>query len=271
MVIMKYFEDIEPVLHGIYRNYHGHVRDRIPNNYSVELVASGRMYFQKGSGERVIFNAPTLRWQFPDVVYNYGSVDDKGWEHYFVTCRGPRAHRLFTQGFCTLSDTDFIPVTRVDLFRGLFTAIQHALLHKTPHPARAIICLEQLLVHAAEEVSGLDLPGKYNEKLDAICTQINMAPGHVTSLQDLAAKVGLSTSRFRKCFAEHTGLPPHQYLLRARLRAAADRLTLTDAPIKRIATDLGLGSPAQFSKAFRTRYGMPPGAYRAAMDPGSPG
>jgi AraC-like DNA-binding protein len=74
--------------------------------------------------------------------------------------------------------------------------------------------------------------------------------------------MSVSYSHFRKLFIEYTGVPPHQYLLRARMNAAANRLRFTDMPLKEIAFELNLGDSVQFSKSFRKMYAVPPAAYR---------
>lgn len=262
MITSDYFSDIEPVTSGIYKNYRGHLIKRSPQNYSVELIASGTMYFQREPEDQHLLSTPMIRWQEPGNIYNYGSVDDVGWEHYFFLYRGPRARRVHSRGFYRLSEHAFLPVRRVDLFRGLFTAIHHTLLSPRIDNARAVICLEQILLHAAEEAAGLPSESRYTSDLERICSQIHLDPGKDICFEKQARDMGLSVSHFRKCFSEHTGMAPHQYLLRARLRAAADRLCRTPDPIKGIAYDLNLGNPAQFSKAFRSQFGMPPGAYR---------
>jgi AraC-like DNA-binding protein len=264
MLKLDYFNDVVPVSSGIHRNFRGHIKERSPRHYSVELMASGKMYFQRRPGRRHTFEAPTLRWQAPGHVYDYGSVDEYGWEHYFVVFRGPRAEKLYAEGFHRLATDVFIPVKRVDVFRDLFTRIHHALLHSSVHTANAMVSLEQILVRAAEETADRHSEGRYAGALDRICSLIHLEPGRQVDYRELARSMGLSYSHFRKCFVAHTGITPHRYVLRARLRAAADWLSRTDDPIKRIAHDLKLGNPAQFSKTFRRHFGLPPGAYRHA-------
>ena len=262
MITYKYFEDIEMVASGIHANYRSHIVDRSPRNYSVEFTASGRMYFQRKPGPRTVLEGPALRWQKPGFTYNYGPIDNRGWEHYFVLFRGDRAERLFDEGFSRLSESIILPVKRADLFRGLFAAIHRALTHVPENAPRAIIHLEQILVHAAEEIKGFDTESPYRDKLDPVCSKIHMNPGAGFDFRGEAESLGISYSHFRRCFREYTGTSPHQYVLKAKLIAAADRISRTDDPLKQIAYELGLGNPAQFSRTFNSHFGIPPGAYR---------
>src|SRR6185503_17036139 len=59
------------------------------------------------------------------------------------------------------------------------------------------------------------------------------------SLADLARSAGLSPYHFLRTFKRVTGVTPHQWLLRARLREAAQRLSATREPVTDIALDVG--------------------------------
>lgn len=262
---MGYFDDLQVVGAGIYPAFRGHIRRRVPQRFSLELVASGRMYFQREPEEQVLIDRPALRWQFPTHTYSYGSVDDQGWEHYYFLLEGERAARLYHEGFVPLvADGCVLPIHRVDLFRRLFITIHDHVMHAGLNPSLAAFHAEEVLVRAKEDLAQPRPFSRYATEFGQLCANLHANLGQEPDLPRLAAAMGLSYSRFRKLFTDYAGLPPHQYLLRARLTAAATRLRETDEPIKQIGYDLGLGNPSQFSKAFRQAYGQPPGTYRTA-------
>ncbi|MGH9822575.1 MAG: helix-turn-helix domain-containing protein [Blastocatellia bacterium] len=84
-----------------------------------------------------------------------------------------------------------------------------------------------------------------------------------TTLGTLSKEAGLSRYHFLRTFELLTGLTPHQYLLRARLREAAMRLTVERTKVIDIALDCGFGDVSNFNRAFRTEFGVNPRAYRA--------
>jgi AraC family transcriptional regulator of arabinose operon len=88
-------------------------------------------------------------------------------------------------------------------------------------------------------------------------------PGAPHTVRSLAASVALSPSRFAHLFTRRTGRPPMRALREARLRHAARLLEVTDLTVERVAAASGFPSPFHFSRVFRERYGVPPGAYRA--------
>jgi AraC-like DNA-binding protein len=72
----------------------------------------------------------------------------------------------------------------------------------------------------------------------------------------------MSRSAFAARFGALVGEPPLGYLTRWRMHLAADTLRGGDATVAAIARRVGYGSEGAFSKAFKQRYGISPGAYR---------
>jgi AraC family transcriptional regulator len=85
------------------------------------------------------------------------------------------------------------------------------------------------------------------------------------SLATLAREARLSPYHFLRTFEHLTGLTPHQYVRRARLREAAQRLATEPIKIVDIALESGFGDVSTFNRAFRTEFGMNPQAYRLRM------
>ncbi|KOV64697.1 helix-turn-helix domain-containing protein [Streptomyces sp. MMG1121] len=92
---------------------------------------------------------------------------------------------------------------------------------------------------------------------------IAVDPGAPHTVRSLAESVALSPSRFAHLFTLRTGRSPMRALREARLRQAARLLRATDLTVERVAAASGFPSPHHFSRVFRERYGVPPGAYRA--------
>ncbi|RBM04760.1 helix-turn-helix domain-containing protein [Streptomyces sp. PT12] len=89
-------------------------------------------------------------------------------------------------------------------------------------------------------------------------------PGAPHTVESLATQVSLSPSRLAHLFSEQLGHPPMRALRDARLRHAARLLEATELPVARVAAASGFASAFHFSRVFKERYGVPPGAYRRA-------
>jgi AraC-like DNA-binding protein len=83
-------------------------------------------------------------------------------------------------------------------------------------------------------------------------------------LEAAAGQAGLSPFHFLRTFSGVLGVTPHQYLLRARLRAAARMLTDQPGPITAVAYDAGFGDLSNFVRTFHRAAGMSPRAFRRA-------
>lgn len=82
----------------------------------------------------------------------------------------------------------------------------------------------------------------------------------------LAEESGLSPYHFLRTFQQATGVTPHQYVRRARLRKAAVRLASEQKKVLDIALDCGFGDVSNFNRSFRAEFGVSPRSYRAGAD-----
>jgi AraC-like DNA-binding protein len=90
----------------------------------------------------------------------------------------------------------------------------------------------------------------------------HIGEGHTVA--GLARLAAMSPYHFLRTFKIVTGTTPHQWLLRARLRAAAQRLAAGGERITDIALEVGFEDLSNFVRSFRAEFGLSPRAYRAA-------
>jgi len=127
----------------------------------------------------------------------------------------------------------------------------------------------QLAAHTIQIAGGFrsdpnDAPPSAVARVTRAVRAIERHPDVTLTLGRLAQEAGLSPYHFLRTFERLTGLTPHQYVLRARLREAAIRLADTErrAKILDIAFDSGFGDVSNFNRAFRAEFGVTPRAYR---------
>jgi AraC-like DNA-binding protein len=87
-------------------------------------------------------------------------------------------------------------------------------------------------------------------------------PGAPWTLAQLADEARQSRFHYLRIFQRVTGVTPHQFILRARLREAAARLLEDEDKVIEIALGSGFGDVSNFNRAFRTEFGVAPRAYR---------
>jgi AraC family transcriptional regulator len=88
--------------------------------------------------------------------------------------------------------------------------------------------------------------------------------GEPVDLQRVARESGVSAFHFLRLFAKVTGVTPHQYLVRTRLRRAARLLAQETRPIAAIAYEVGFGDLSNFIRTFRRAAGVSPRHFRRA-------
>jgi len=134
---------------------------------------------------------------------------------------------------------------------------------------------EELSLHLAAKTIGLtsgQSPRRINPmpstiaRVTRVVRMIERNTDSELSLEDLARKADLSSYHFLRAFQQVTGLTPHQYIKRVRLRDAAARLASGKEKILDVALDCGFGDVSNFNRAFRAEFGVSPRTYRAGAD-----
>ncbi len=104
-----------------------------------------------------------------------------------------------------------------------------------------------------------------------VCERMRHDLRQDVSLAELSAEVGLSVFHFCRAFKVSTGLPPHRWRRRERLREGRRLLETSTLPIAEIASSVGYRDPSAFAAAFGREFHVTPSAVRRADDlrPGS--
>ncbi|RMP09104.1 Transcriptional regulator [Pseudomonas viridiflava] len=101
-------------------------------------------------------------------------------------------------------------------------------------------------------------------RLSRAIVMMHQHPGRRWTVATLAHEARHSRSVFAQRFLEATGKPPLQYLTELRMRLALHSLSREQHSVEAVANQLGYGSLAAFSRAFKRTVGISPGAVRAA-------
>jgi AraC family transcriptional regulator len=112
----------------------------------------------------------------------------------------------------------------------------------------------------------------YAERLERVLAYLAENLDREVDLDRLAEVACFSPFHFHRVYHALQGETVAETVRRMRLHRAAVDLIDGEVPIPRIAARAGYGSQAAFTRAFRSAYGAPPGAYRsvAAAAPAEP-
>lgn len=114
-----------------------------------------------------------------------------------------------------------------------------------------------------------ELPASALARVARVVRMLDQEPEAPADLTALAGLARLSPYHFLRTFQAVTGVTPHQYLLRTRLRRAARRLATEPGKVLDIALDCGFGDVSNFNRAFRSEFGVSPRIWRR-QGPGLP-
>jgi transcriptional regulator GlxA family with amidase domain len=99
-------------------------------------------------------------------------------------------------------------------------------------------------------------------RLAGVVAAILDRPQENHTVESLAAIAGMSRSRFSHHFTLAYDVSPKEFVQTARLASAARMLKGSNLPVKSIAASVGYMSRSHFSRAFQSKFGMDPSAFR---------
>jgi transcriptional regulator GlxA family with amidase domain len=106
---------------------------------------------------------------------------------------------------------------------------------------------------------------------DALRRAIRFVNDHLDSKlkwDEIATAVGLDPFTFGRGFRLATGMTPHQYIIRCRLRRAMRLLARGELPLAGIALEVGCSCQSHLTTLFRKHLGTTPGAFRVSVREG---
>ena len=229
-------------------------------HYSIAMVLAGTFQYRSGLG-RGLMAPGSIMLGNPGLAYECGHEHAEGDRCVVFWYEPEHFERLAGAGFS---------VPRLPPLRALAPLVARA-------SAGAIgasdVAWEELAVRVAVRTAGLagresseqrELPAPLNAeaRVTRAIRAIDDLPDRDWRLSVLARASRLSPYHFLRTFERLTGVTPHQYVLRARLREAATRLVTEPRKIIDVALDSGFGDISNFNHAFRAEFGVSPRVYR---------
>ncbi len=124
----------------------------------------------------------------------------------------------------------------------------------------AMVTLEEVLIRAHRAGSR---PGvKRDPRIEMAVEYATKHLSEPLGLNEMAAAVNLSPSRFSHIFQLEMGISPCAFLERQRLALARQLLEISNLSIQEIAAQVGFENPFYFSNRFKRSFRMSPTEYR---------
>lgn len=246
-----------------------------PGCLEVTFCLRGSLVFACGGRERHLLPGTVFVTQ-PDERHRL-CTNPKGLVMYWLffrleTAKGtllslPRAESdALRQALRTLPHSLFKGTDRLrNDFQRLFKQVDEL----APGPFRTLamrgtaLDLMLALVEAAQIAP--ETPGA--ERISALIAAMRQAPEKEYTIDGMARASGLSPSQLIHRFKQLTGLPPYNYLLKCRVRAAQTLLLTTGKTITEIAQELNFSSSQHFAMQFKLELGITPSELRRGRQP----
>ncbi len=106
---------------------------------------------------------------------------------------------------------------------------------------------------------------EYRQEIRAAIHYIEQHLEQKIQVDEVAAAAGFSKYHFSRIFKSETKLSMYEYVQKRRLAEAASLLLNSNESVLDIGVHLCFESQEAFTRAFKKRYGMPPGRYRRAL------
>jgi AraC family transcriptional regulator len=101
--------------------------------------------------------------------------------------------------------------------------------------------------------------------LQQVLDYINSYLDENLSLHELANLVHISPYYFARLFKQSTGMAPHQYVTKCRIKKATQLLTQQNLSVLEITQQVGFQSQSHFTTLFRRSLGVTPTEYRRSL------
>jgi AraC-like DNA-binding protein len=233
------------------------------SDYQILYISKGQGIFESEiTGVRKI-NAGDIFILFPNVWHRFKPAFNVGWDEYWVEFDGEIIKNFRKKEFLNPKNP-VITIGLQDEVVDNFLKIINLLQEERPgFQFLASGILIQILgqIFATKKYQlfeGKDIENQIKQAKLMILENM-----HTVILQeDIAAKIGMGYSLYRKKFKEYTGISPAQFQINLRINKAKDLLITSNQPLKEIAHRLGFESIDYFFRLFKQKTEFTPSEYR---------
>ena len=161
------------------------------------------------------------------------------------------AYEAFTDEFIQ------IPLQHSEIYLSKFEALRAAWQNQS-NPAKAMSLFYEILSLLSEEQEQSNPHDSLSRSMEYLNTHLFDS---ALSNQRLADEGNISEVYFRKLFRQAYGIPPHRYILQARIHHAKQLLGEQSASVTAIAEACGFSCVYHFCRSFKQMTGMTPTEY----------
>ncbi|MCE5330573.1 MAG: AraC family transcriptional regulator [Bacteroidales bacterium] len=238
-------------------------KGRILREYQFVYITKGKGVLSFESSEEVPISKGHLFVIFPGQWHTYHPLSETGWNEYYIGFEGSIIDNIIDNSFLS-KENQLLEVGFNEELVNLFTrAIEIAEVDK--------ISTQQHLSGIVLHILGLVLSVSQNkifeigeavQKIEQAKIIMNENIYKNINPEELAEKLNISYSWFRKVFKDYTGYAPAKYFQELKIRKAKQLLVETSHSVKEISYMLDYNSTEHFFSIFKKNTNYTPLEYR---------
>lgn len=238
-------------------------KGRTINEYQFVYLTKGIGELTFDSKERIAISKGQLIVIFPDQWHTYKPSIETGWDEYYIGFEGKIIDNLITNSFF-FNENQVLNVglneELVNLFKRALEVAKLDRISSQQHLSGIVMHMIGLVLSESKDANyEIDNTQQIVENAKII---MNENVFEIIYPEELAIKLNVEYTKFRRIFKSYTGFSPAKYFQELKIKKGKQLLLESSYSIKEISIMLKYYSPESFNIAFRKRTGCPPSQYR---------
>ncbi len=239
---------------------HGRMLDAL----QIVLISEGTGWLETRATGRRCVRAGMVFLLLPATWHRYRPDPQTGWTESWIEVQGPVVDGLMSAG--TFSPASILYPGAIDagLEEALDAIHQQISIESNVQPELSAAAL-RVLALCARAAKSSGRPSRIQRAVADAERFLNEHHAEPVNVEELAVKLGVAYSHFRRAFRARTGFAPWKYVIHLRLTRARRLLASSDAKLDDIAARVGFSSGFHLSHAFKQAYWQAPDTWRRTL------
>lgn len=239
-------------------------KGRVLREYQFVYITKGRGVFASENTPEKPLCRGRLIVLFPGQWHTYHPYRQTGWNEYYIGFEGPVIDNLMKNGFLS-KDNQVLEVglneELVSLFSRALEIVEADKISSQQYLAGIVLHMMGMILSVSK--NKIFEIGDIDQKIEQAKIIMNENVFNNIDPEELAMRLNISYSWFRKVFRDYTGYAPAKYFQELKLRKAKQLLLSTSQSVKEISFMLAYKSTEHFFASFKKRTGFTPLEYRS--------
>jgi AraC-like DNA-binding protein len=235
-------------------------KGRVLHEYQLLYITKGKGLFASENMPEKQIGKGSLILLFPGQWHTFRSLNETGWNSYYIGFEGIMIDNLLNEGFLS-KEKPLLEVglneELVSLFSRAFEVAEADKISSQQYLAGIVMLLIGSILSITKNKNNY-----VNQKIEQAKIIMTENVSKSVEPEKLATELNVGYSWFRKTFKDYTGFAPAQYFQILKLREAKHLLIESPYSVKEISFMLGYKSTNHFFSLFKKHFGATPLEYR---------